>query len=258
MKEDPKRRGLLYLGTERGVTFSTDDGATWHALQLNLPTVAVHDLVVKDDNLVVATHGRSMWILDDLAALRDPLPASATAQGFALLPPPAAVRWTYRDGAGERWSGQNPPPGARIYYWLKDEPKGDMTLEVLDSNGTVVNTLSSKPLEPTGSTEYVKEEREQLEVFTLAKKPGLQRAVWNLAWHGAEMIPKGILDSGYPGIGPAAVPGKYTLRLTVDGKTATAPLVVERDPRDGATGCPTPTSPSSSASPSACATRSPA
>jgi len=111
-----------------------------------------------------------------------------------------------------------------------------VTLEVLDAQGTVVNTLSSKPLEPTGSTEYLKEEREQLEVFTLAKKPGLQRAVWNLAWHGAEMIPKGILDSGYPAIGPAAVPGNYTLRLTVDGKTATAPLVVERDPRDASTG----------------------
>jgi photosystem II stability/assembly factor-like uncharacterized protein len=236
VKEDPARRGLLYLGTERGVAFSRDDGATWRALRFNLPTVAVHDLVVKGDSLVLATHGRSMWIFDDLAAVRDPLPAAATAQGFALLPPPPAVRWTYRSGVGERWSGQNPPPGARIYYWLKDEPKGDVTLEVLDAQGAVVNTLSSKPLEPTGSTEYVKEEREQLEVFALAKKPGLQRAVWNLAWQGAEMIPKGILDSGYPAIGPAAVPGSYTLRLSVGGKTATAPLVVERDPRDGASG----------------------
>jgi hypothetical protein len=176
-----------------------------------------------------------MWIFDDLGAVRNPLPAGAAAQGFALLPPQPAVRWTYRAGVGERWSGQNPPPGARIYYWLKDEPKGpngEITLEVLDAQGAVVNTLSSKAIEPTGSTEYVKEEREQLEVFALAKKPGLQRAVWNLAWQGAEMIPKGILDSGYPAIGPAAVPGSYTLRLTVDGKTATAPLVLQRDPRD--------------------------
>jgi photosystem II stability/assembly factor-like uncharacterized protein len=239
VKEDPARRGMLYLGTERGVAFSRDDGATWRALRLNLPTVAVHDLVVKGDSLVLATHGRSMWIFDDLAAVRDPLPAAAAAQGFALLPPAPAVRWTYRAGVGERWSGQNPPPGARIYYWLKDEPKGpngEITLEVLDAQGTVVNTLSSKAIEPTGSTEYVKEEREQLEAFALAKKPGLQRAVWNLAWQGAEMIPKGILDAGYPAIGPAAVPGSYTLRLTVDGKTATAPLVLERDPRDAAGG----------------------
>jgi photosystem II stability/assembly factor-like uncharacterized protein len=234
VKEDPARKGQLYLGTERGVAFSRDDGATWHALRLNLPTVAVHDLVVKDDKLVLATHGRSMWIFDDLEAVREPLPASAAANGLYVFPVPNATRWSYRGGQGGVWSGQNPPGGVRLYYWLKDEPKGDVTLEVLDASGKVVNTLSSKAKEPTGSTEYAKEEKELLDELSIPKKAGVQRAVWNLAWEGAEMIPNAKLDAGYPAIGPAAVPGAYTLRLTADGKTATAPFTLQPDPRAAA------------------------
>jgi photosystem II stability/assembly factor-like uncharacterized protein len=233
VKEDPAKKGVLYLGTERGVAFSRDDGATWHALRLNLPTVAVHDLVVKDDKLVLATHGRSMWIFDDLEAVREPVPPSATANGLYVFPVPDATRWLYT-GAAYRggWATPNPAGGARVYYWLKDEPKGDVTLEVVDAAGKVVNTLSSKAKEPTGSTEYAKEEKEQLDAFALPKGAGVQRGTWNLAWEGAEMVQNAKLDSGYPGIGPAAVPGTYTLRLTVDGKTATAPFVLQRDPRD--------------------------
>ena len=233
VKEDPTRKGLLYLGTERGVAFSRDDGATWHALRLNLPTVAVHDLVVKDDKLVLGTHGRSMWIFDDLEAVREPLPASATANGLYVFPVSDAVRWSYSNQAYRGgWTSPNPPGGARVYYWLKEEPKGDVTLEVLDASGKLVNILSSKAKEPTGSTEYVKEEKELLDLFALPKGAGVQRGTWNLAWEGAEMIPNAKLDAGYPGIGPAAVPGTYTLRLTADGKTATAPFVLKRDPRD--------------------------
>src|SRR6185436_14562850 len=135
VKEDPTLPGLLYLGTERGVDVSRDDGASWHSLKLNLPTVAVHDLVVKDDSLVLATHGRSFWIFDHLAALRAISPAVLAAD-LALLPPPPSVRWVYADGEPQdRWSGANPPHGSRFYYWLKDEPKGDVTVEVLDSKG---------------------------------------------------------------------------------------------------------------------------
>ncbi|HEY0512734.1 MAG TPA: glycosyl hydrolase [Thermoanaerobaculia bacterium] len=231
VKEDPARKGMLYLGTERGVAFSRDDGATWHALRLNLPTVAVHDLVVKGDQLVLATHGRSMWIFDDLEVVRDPVPAAAAANGIYVYPVPDAVRWTYRGERGGVWSGQNPAGGARVHYWLKDEPKGDVTLEVLDASGKVINTLSSKPVELTGSTEYAKEEREQLDTLTLPKKAGVQLGVWSLAWAGAEMIPNAKLDSGYPAIGPAVPPGTYTLRLAADGKTATAPFTLKPDPR---------------------------
>src|SRR6185295_3446828 len=114
-------------------------------------------------------------------------------------PPAKAVRWGYRAGRpADRWSGQNLPGGARVYYWLKDEPKGEVTLEVLDAAGKVVNTLSSKAREPTGSSEYVKEEKEALEELALPKKAGVQRGTWNLAWEGAEVIPSAKLDAGYP------------------------------------------------------------
>ncbi len=231
VREDPARAGVLYLGTERGVAFSRDDGATWHTLKLNLPTVAVHDLVVKGDQLVVGTHGRSLWIFDDLAVVRDPLPGAAKAAGFHLFPVPEAVRWELHGGPADSWTGQNPPRGARVYYWLEKEPKGDVTLEVLDAAGAVIANLSSKPKEPTGAYEYVKDETEQLKGLALPKGEGVQRALWTLAWDGAEMIPNARLDSGYPGQGPTAVPGNYTVRLTVDGKSASAPLVLRPDPR---------------------------
>ncbi len=229
--EDPTRRGLLYLATEQGVAFSRDAGATWHALKLNLPTVSVQDLTVKDDRLVLATNGRSMWIFDDLTVLRDPVPSPAPASGIHLYPVPDAVRWEVRAVEAERWSSPNPPRGARIYYWLAKEPKGDVAIQVLDAAGTVVANLSSKPKELTGSSEYVKEEKDLFEDLALPKGAGVQRGMWNLNWDGAEMIPKGVLDSGTPGVGPMAVPGTYTVRLTVDGQTATAPLVVRPDPR---------------------------
>jgi photosystem II stability/assembly factor-like uncharacterized protein len=229
VKEDPAQRGMLYAGTERGVAFSRDDGATWLPLKLNLPTVAVHDLVVKDDRLVLATHGRSFWIFDHLPALRVPAPATADV---ALLAVPDAVRWVYAVGEpADRFSGTNPPRGARFYYWLKSEPKGEVTVEVLDGAGRTVGLLSSKAKEPTGSSEYVKEEKEGLDELALPKVKGVQMGVWSTVWDGAEMIPGGKLDSGYPLFGPRAAPGSYTLRLTVDGKSATAPLSLKLDPR---------------------------
>ncbi|HEY4594349.1 MAG TPA: hypothetical protein VIJ61_18155, partial [Thermoanaerobaculia bacterium] len=231
VKEDPTKKGLLYLGTERGVGFSRDDGATWNGLKLNLPTVAVHDLVVKDDKLVLATHGRSMWIFDDLKVVREPVPASAAVNGLYVYPVSDAVRWSYKQTYHGGWAGTNPPGGAHIYYWLKDEPKGDVTLEVLDASGKLVDTLSSKGRELTGASEYAKEERELLDTLNLPKGAGLEKGNWNLGWEGAELIPNAKLDSGYPALGPEAVPGTYTLRLTVDGKTATAPFVLKPDPR---------------------------
>jgi photosystem II stability/assembly factor-like uncharacterized protein len=232
VREDPAQRGFLYVGTERGVVFSRDDGGTWQALKLNLPTVAVHDLQVKDDSLVVGTHGRSIWIFDDLSVVRNPPPAKADLH---LFPAPDAVRWSYASAPGDTFSGQNPPRGARIYYWLKEEPKGDVTLEVLDASGRVVTTLSSKPRQVTYSSEYVADERELWEGLALPKGKGVQRAVWNLTWESAELIPSAMIDWGFPGIGPEVAPGTYTLRLNVDGKTATAPLTVRADPRSTVT-----------------------
>jgi len=233
VREDPTAKGTLYLGTERGVAFSTDDGATWRSLKLNLPTVAVHDLQVKDNSLVLATHGRSMWIFDDLPLGRA-LSPQATGAGPHLFAAPDAVRWSVARTQRDLFRGANPPAGAVFYYWLKDEIKGpdrDITLDILDAKGTVVNTLSSKPKELTGSTEYAEDEKEALEAYTAPKKAGVQRAVWDLTWAGAEMIPNAKLDSGYPLIGPMALPGTYTARLTVDGKTQQVPFKILPDPR---------------------------
>jgi len=235
VREDPAHRGTLYLGTERGVAFSTDDGATWRSLRLNLPTVAVHDLQVKDDHLVLGTHGRSAWILDDLSVVRGITSQIKSkeieSKDLHLFPAPDAVRWTLASYPGIGWQGDNPPRGALIYYWLKDEPKDDIKLEVLDASGRVIHTMSSKAPESTGSTEYVEDEKEGLAQLALPKGKGVQRAVWPMIWEGAEMISGSKLDSGFPLIGPPALPGTYTVRLTVDGETATAPLKVLPDPR---------------------------
>jgi len=221
VREEPTAKDILYLGTERGVAWSTDGGASWRSLKLNLPAVAVHDLQVKDDSLVLATHGRSMWIFDDLPLLRALSPKTTGAEPH-LFAAPDATRWALARSQRDAFRGTDPPQGAVFYYWLKDELKPDeeITLEILDAAGTVVNRLSSKPRELTGSTEYAEEEKEGLAGYTLPRKAGVQRAAWDLTWAGAEMIPGGILDAGYPGIGPVAVPGTYTARLTVPGGKA--------------------------------------
>jgi hypothetical protein len=238
VREDPGQRGRLFLGTEHGVAFSTDDGATWHSLRLNLPAVAIHDLVIKDDKLVLAAHGRSFWIFDHLREL-DAIAAS-TARAAAhhsgapagprLLAVPDAVRWDLRQGP-DGWTGENPPRGAAIYYQLDSEPKGEVTIDVLDAKGTLVTTLSSKALEPIGTTESADEETNLLKRRLVAKEPGVQLGVWDLSWAGAELIPGAKLDSGYPAHGPEAVPGTYTVRMTVDGKTSSQSFTLRPDPR---------------------------
>jgi hypothetical protein len=274
VREDPLHRGMLYLGTEHGVAFSTDDGASWHSLRANLPPVAVHDLAVKDGELALATHGRSFWIYDHLAALYALLlpggaggaagagdgagprsTATAAAGGSSgvggagsghgkagaaagasaagadrLLAAPDAVRWDLRANPGG-WAGENPARGAAIYYQLAAAPHGEVTIEILDSRGALVTTLSSKAIEPFGTTESREDEEQALKPRLLAKEPGVQRAVWDLSWEGAELIKGARVDSGYPAHGPRALPGVYTARLTVDGKTSTLPFTVLPDPR---------------------------
>ncbi|MBV8200485.1 MAG: glycosyl hydrolase, partial [Acidobacteria bacterium] len=230
VREDPRRRGVLYLGTEHGVAFSTDDGATWRSLRLNMPAVAVHDLAVKDDDLVLAAHGRSFWILDHLQVLAAVSAAGKAAAGPRLLAVPDAVRWDLHQGP-DGWTGENPPRGAAIYYRLDGAPKGEVAIDVLDAKGTVVTTLSSKAIEPIGTTESAEDETQILKRRLASKEPGVQRAVWDLSWAGAELIPGAKLDAGYPAHGPEAVPGSYTVRLTVDGKVSSLPLTVRPDPR---------------------------
>lgn len=230
VREDPVRRGQLYLGTERGVMFSSDDGRTWKILQLNLPTVAVHDLVVKGDDLVVGTHGRSVWILDDLQPVREMTPQVAS-KDVHLLASPDAVRWRRgaRNWASSYGSFSNPPLGASIYYFLKEKPKGELKIEVLDGSGRLVRALSSVPRPSDKSDD--EDDTEALKKAALVVDPGLHRAEWDLQWEGAKKIQGAKIDFGNPSEGPRVAPGAYTVRLTVDGKTQMTPLVVKPDPR---------------------------
>src|SRR4051812_25133281 len=229
VREDPAKRGQLYLGTERGVMFSTDDGQTWRPLQLNLPTVAVHDLQIKDDDLVLATHGRSIWILDDLRAVREYNDRLATESAH-LFAPPAAIRWHSGSSSwGPRGGFPNPPHGAIIYYALKDEDKNEVKIEIVDAKNKVVRTLSSTAPQPMGSDDN--EDPKDFEDDALARGAGVQRAVWDLTYEGARKIKNARIDTGDPKNGPRVPPGPYTVRLTAAGKTLTAPLQVLPDPR---------------------------
>lgn len=230
VREDPALAGMLYLGTERGVMFSRDGGATWKPLKLNLPTVAVHDLIVKGDDLVVGTHGRSVWILDDLQPIRA-FDAKIAGERVHLFPVADAIRWRYgsRSYASRHASFQNPPQGASIYYSLKEKPKGELKIEILDGGGRVVRTLSSIPRQPDYSSE--EDDPEEFKKAALSTDAGVHRAVWDLTWEGAKKIKGGKIDTGDPSEGPRAIPGSYSARLTVDGQTKTSPLRVVPDPR---------------------------
>jgi photosystem II stability/assembly factor-like uncharacterized protein len=231
VREDPAKRGQLYLGTERGLMFSTDAGANWRPLKLNLPTVAVHDIAVKDDDLIVGTHGRSIYVLDDLAPVRDTT-AAVLGADVHLFTSPVAIRWRTGDGnwGSDYGSFPNPPMGASIYYALKEKQTGEVKIEILDAGNRVVKTLSSVPR--TSDRSGDEDDSEDLKKAALPVAAGVQRAVWDLTWEGAKKIQGAKIDTGDPANGPRAVPGTYTVRLTAAGKTLTTPLVMKPDPRE--------------------------
>lgn len=229
VREDPKQKGLLFVGSEKGVWFSRDDGKTWTKLRRNLPTVAVHDLVVKNDDLVVGTNGRSIYILDDITPLR--LPESSWRNDKpTLLPPRPTMRWRYHSAEVGPGAGQNPPRGALLYYWLPQKPKGTIHLRIYDAAGQLVKTLASTvpPEEPREPGEY--SERQPRKPPLLAE-PGLQRVVWDLTAEGARKIPRAVHEGADPETGPLVLPGKYRLVLEVDGQKSEQTLEVLPDPR---------------------------
>ncbi len=225
VRQDPSRKGLLYAGTETGVFVSFDDGGSWQRLRLNLPTVPVYDLVVHDDDLVIATHGRAFWILDDLAPLRQANPQLA-AEDVHVYKPSTAYRMRTGRLIGTGGNvGQNPPNGAVIDYYLKAKPQ-QLSLEILDESGQVVRKF----------TNAQKPENEENQFFgaapprQLPSEAGMNRFVWDLRHQPIEDVPGLFTLELRPG-GPLVLPGNYQVRVTADGKSAAAPLKVSLDPR---------------------------
>jgi photosystem II stability/assembly factor-like uncharacterized protein len=214
VREDPKRRGLLFAGTETGVYWSPDAGAHWESLQLNLPVVPITDLTIKDDDLVAATQGRAFWVLDDISPLRalgDP-----EAAGARLFPPRDAIRSRRAGfGRGAAGIGQNPPAGAIVTYSL--DTTQDVTLEFLDAAGSVIKSASSRDRNgPSGA-------------------PGMHRYVWDMRYPDAHGIDGGTFLAGGSLRGPVAVPGKYQVRLRAGRQVLTQPLNIVPDPKSEAT-----------------------
>ncbi|MEY2561556.1 MAG: hypothetical protein QOG51_1971 [Verrucomicrobiota bacterium] len=228
VREDPKRRGLLYAGTELGVFVSFDDGGHWQPLQLNLPVSPIHDLVVKDDDLVVATHGRAFWVLDDITPLRQANAQSAQMDAL-LYQPQTALRLHYPTEFDKRQPvGENPPAGAILNYYLKAAAKDEVTLDILDAQGKLVRHLSSKEKKVN---DQPPEWPDQVETpRTIPALEGMNRFAWDLHYDDPIQTP-GAFYYGEGPRGPLALPGEYQVRLTVGGKTQTAPLHLVIDPR---------------------------
>jgi photosystem II stability/assembly factor-like uncharacterized protein len=229
VREDPKRKGLLYAGTELGVYFSLDDGAHWQPLQLNLPQSPIHDLVVKDDDLVVATHGRSFWVLDDVTPLRQ-LDSQKSSAEMVLYEPQTALRLHYPEEFDKRQPvGDNPPSGAIINYYFKAAPKDEVTLDIFDAQGKTVRHLSSK--EKKNENEQPPEWPDRVEPpKIIPANEGMNRFAWDLRYDDPVRIP-GAFYSGNGPRGPLALPGDYQVRLAANGKTETATLHLAIDPR---------------------------
>jgi photosystem II stability/assembly factor-like uncharacterized protein len=238
IREDPQSRGLLFAGTEFGIYVSFDDGDHWQSLQLNLPVSSVRDLTIHGDDLVIATHGRSFWILDNITPLRQTSDARKSKTAF-LYHPAAAIRVDNDDFVGtplppEEPTAQNPPNGATIDYFVKS-PASSVTLEFFDAQHNLVRRFSSEDQNSGKHSSIPVAERWFPKPEILAKTPGLHRFVWDLTWGG----------SGGPGAdedaafrnpsGPKAVPGIYQVRLTIDGQFQNQSLEVTMDPRSAAT-----------------------
>ncbi len=240
VKEDPRRRGLLFAGTERGIYVSFNDGDAWQPLQLNLPVTSVRDVEIHGDDLIVATHGRGFWMIDDITPLRH-LDDAATVDVFLFEPAEAISVIAGGDNGTplqkDEPQAENPPVGAYIDYYLKSAASGPVTLEILDGNGQPVRAYSSSDqLAPaTPQTVTVLWNRAQ---EPLSAAAGMHRFVWDLRRAAVEGGGRGRGGRGGGGGGvgrggaPLSGPGSYTVKLTVNGKSYTRALTVRRDPRD--------------------------
>jgi hypothetical protein len=243
IKEDPKRRGLLVAGTELALFVSFDDGDSWQSLQLNLPPTSMRDVAFHDNDLIVATHGRGLWVLDDASVLRQITgdAANATAHLFkpadAIILPPSSDEGTPTQK--DEPSAENPPIGAIVDYYLKAAPSGPVTIEILNASGAVVRHASSAdpvpPVEPNTLVTNAVWQRVQQPPSAAA---GMHRYVWDFRPDPPASGGRGRGGRGGGGGGggrggpPPVAPGTYSVRLTANGQSFTEPLVVKPDPRE--------------------------
>ena len=217
VRADPKRQGLLYAGTEKGMWISFDDGTNWSKLQLNLPPVPIADLAIKNDNLIAATHGRSFWMIDDLTPLHQ-LSNEIASKEVVLFKPMPSYRMPGGGGGrsgNRKLEGENHPGGVMIHYFVKSvDEKSDVKMEIMETAGTVIKSYSNKASGPG----------------QLSVKPGGNRFVWDMRYPGYKTFP-GMVYYGSPNNGPKAVPGKYRVRLTVNGNTTEQEFEILKDPR---------------------------
>jgi hypothetical protein len=244
VREDPERKGLLFAGTERSVYVSWDDGDHWQSLQMNLPPTSIRDLVVHQADVVVGTHGRSFWILDNITPLRQFSPKVAAAPAYLFAP-----QLTYRVRRNnntdtplppEEPAGQNPPDGAMIDYWLKEAASAPVMIEITDENGKLIRRFFS-----TDKPEPVREKDFSVPMYwvrpsrTPSAAAGMHRFVWDLTYPAPEVLTRDYPMSAiyhdtplYP-LGATVLPGKYTVSFSNSGgkMVVKAPLEIRMDPR---------------------------
>ncbi len=222
VRADPKRKGLLYAGTESGMYISFDDGKSWNSFQLNLPIVPITDLAIKNDNLIAATQGRSLWLIDDLTPLHQ-LSDEVANSDFYLFDPMPSYRMDGGAGRPSKTEGQNHPGGVMVSYLIKaltDSTK--VRLEFFDSKGKLIRAFDTKP------------DKEKKEVELKGLKEGGNIFVWDMRYQPASDF-EGMILWWASMQGPKALPGKYTVKLSVDGKSMESDFEILKDPRSKAT-----------------------
>jgi len=242
VREDPVRKGLLFAGTENAVWVSFDDGNRWQSLQLNLPHTSMRDLWIRENDLIVATHGRAFWVLDDIAPLREVNKSLADVHLFAPAPAYRLQRDTNTDTPlpPDEPAAPNPPDGAIIDYYLPQNASASVTLEILDSRGQLVRRFSSDDKPRVTDSELKKQliPLYWLRPFhALSSEAGMHRWIWDLHYPPPESTrheyPIAAISGDTPRypLGPTVLPGAYTARFTVNGKSYTSPFTVKMDPR---------------------------